>query len=81
MKLTKNEREFLATFMAVAQKMLNSSSKSMPRNDRKTRRRRSAADVTLLIKRIRAARKREVPVRTIADDLGVTTAYVYQISK
>jgi hypothetical protein len=81
MRLKKNEREFLATFVAVAQKMLDSSTNSMARNGSRKRKRRSAADVVLLKKQILSARKRKVPVKAIADELGITTAYVYQIGK
>ena len=81
MKLKKNEREFLATFVAVAQKMLDSSSKPIGVNGSKTRKRRSTTAVAVLKKQVRAARKRKVPVRTIADRLGITAAYVYQLGK
>ena len=81
MKLKKNEREFLATLVSVVQKMLDSSTNSIRRNGSKKRKRRSAANVVLLKKQILIARKRKVPVKTIADELGITAAYVYQIGK
>jgi hypothetical protein len=81
MKLKKNERAFLATIISVAQKILDGSTNSTARSGTRKRKRRSAADVVLLKKRILAARKRKVPVKTIADELGITTAYVYQIGK
>jgi len=81
MKLKKNERAFLATIISVAQKILDASANSTARSGTGKRKRRSAADVVLLKKRIVAARKRKVPVKTIADELGITTAYVYQIGK
>jgi hypothetical protein len=81
MKLKKNERAFLATIISVAQKILDASANSTAGSGTRKRKRRSAADVVLLKKRILAARKRKVPVKTIADQLGITTAYVYQIGK
>jgi hypothetical protein len=83
MKLTKNERAILTTFVSVAQKILHSSkhsSKANGRNGTKLRKRRSTEDVALLRKQIRAAR-RHVPVKRIADELGVTTAYIYQLTR
>jgi len=81
MKLKKNERVFLATLVSVAQKMIGTTSNSSVGNGSRKRKRRSAADVVLLKKKILAARKRKVPVKTIADELGITTAYVYQIGR
>ena len=81
MKLKKNERAFLATLISVAQKMLDSQANSTTMNGNRKRKRRTAADVVLLKKRILAARKRNVPVKAIASELGITTAYVYQIGK
>ena len=81
MKLKKNERAFLATIVSVAQKILDTSTNSTARNGSRKRMRRSAADVALLKKQILAARKRKVPVKAIADELGITTAYVYQIGR
>jgi hypothetical protein len=81
MKLKKTERAFLATIISVAQKILDTPANSSARNGSRKRTRRSAADVVLLKKQILAARKRKVPVKTIADELGITTAYVYQIGR
>jgi hypothetical protein len=80
MKLNKNERAFLATIVSIAQKMLDTPTNSKANGSAK-RKRRSAADVVLLKKQILAARKRKVPAKTIADELGITTAYVYQIGR
>jgi hypothetical protein len=80
MKLSKNERVFLTTLVTVAQKMLHSG-KPNGSKARRPRKRRSAADVALLKKEIRAARKQNVTVKQIADDLGVTTAYIYQLTR
>ena len=79
MKLTKGERRFLMTLMTVTQKMLEVSSASSGRVGSKPRKRRSGADVALLKKEVRAALKRRVPVKEIADKLGVTPAYIYQL--
>jgi hypothetical protein len=80
MKLRKNERAFLTTLIAVALKLLESSA-ARKKNSNGTRKRRSGADAARLRKQIRAARKQKVPVKVIADKLGVSTAYVYQIGK
>ena len=82
MKLKKNERALLATIVSVAQKILDAPTNSNAGNgSRKKRKRRSAADVILLKKQILAARKRKIPAKAIADELGITTAYVYQIGR
>jgi hypothetical protein len=75
MKLTKGERYFLMTLRTVTQKMLEASSGNRPRK------RRSRADVALLKKEVRAARRHKVPVKHIADKLGVTPAYIYQLQR
>jgi hypothetical protein len=80
MKLKKNERVFLSTFITVAQKLLESSTASK-RNGKVKRKRRSKTDAIKLRKQIRAARKRKMPVSKIADQFGVTPAYIYQIGK
>ena len=74
MKLSKNEQVFLTTLISVSQKLLRSSKFN---GVNKTRRRRSVDDVALLERQIRAARRRNVSVKKIADELGVTTSYVY----
>jgi hypothetical protein len=79
MKLSKKERDFLTTLGAVVQKILHSS-KSNGSNGSKLRKRRSSADVVLLRKQIRLARRRNVPVKQIAEELGVTTSYIYQMA-
>lgn len=81
MKLKKNERAFLVTMVSVVQKILDGSTNTTASNGTRKRKRRSAADVALLKRQILAARKRKIPVKTIADELGITTAYVYQIAK
>jgi hypothetical protein len=80
MKLKKNEREFLSTIIAVAQKLLDSAIVTK-KNSYGTRKRRSGADAARLRKQVRAARRQKVPVKAIADKLGVSTAYIYQIGK
>jgi hypothetical protein len=79
MKLTKGERRFLMTLMTVTQKMLDVSSAPSGRVGSRPRKRRSGADVALLKKEVRAALKRKVPVKEIANKLGVTPAYIYQL--
>jgi hypothetical protein len=80
MKLKNKEREFLSTFVAVAQRLLGSPTVSK-RNGKVTRKRRSKTDAIKLRRRIRAARKRKGPVSKIADQLGATPAYICQIGK
>lgn len=81
MKLTKGERYFLMTLMTVTQKMLEASSAPSSRIGNRPRKRRSRADVALLKKEVRAARRHKVPVKHIADKLGVTPAYIYQLQR
>jgi hypothetical protein len=81
MKLSRTERKLLSTFVAVAQKMLGSTADSARPNGDGRRRRRSAQDVALMKKHIRAARRRNVPVKAIAEELGVTSSYIYQLEK
>ena len=80
MKLKKTEREFLETFVDIAQRLLNTASNSKA-NGREKRRRRSAEDAAALRKQIRAARRQKMPVRQIAQELGITPSYVYQLQK
>ena len=80
MKLTKIERYFLATFVGIAQKLLDGSNADPDRGSGK-RSRRSAADIAKMKKQIRAARKKKVPVTQIAEELGVTTSYIYQLGR
>lgn len=80
MKLNKRERELLQTFANLAHKLLETPSKSRA-NGKGTRRRRSAEDATELKRQIRAARRKNVPVKEIAAKLGITPAYVYQLQR
>jgi DNA primase len=80
MKLKKKEREFLQTFVDIAQRLLNTSA-STKSNGNAKRRRRSARDAATLKKQIRTARRQHVPVRQIAEQLGITPSYVYQLQR
>jgi hypothetical protein len=80
MKLNKRERELLQTFATLAHKLLETPTKSQA-NGNGTRRRRSAEDAAELKRQIRAARRRNVPVKEIAAKLGITPAYVYQLQR
>jgi hypothetical protein len=80
MQLTKNERAFLSTFAEIANKVLGSPA-TTSKGSKGKRLRRSAADVAKMKKQIRAARKKKVPVSQIAEDLGLTTSYIYQLEK
>ena len=80
MKLTKTERDFLTTFVGIAHKLLDGASAEPKIRDGK-RTRRSGADVAKMKKQIRAARKKKVPVTQIAEDLGVTPSYIYQLER
>lgn len=77
MKLTKAERKFLSTFAGIAHKLLN----GVDAKTARSRTRRSAADVAKMKKQIRAARKKKVPVAQIAEQLGVTPSYIYQLER
>jgi hypothetical protein len=80
MRLTKNERNFLSTLSAIANKLLDTP--NVPGGNGSGRRtRRSATDVTRLKREIRLARRKKVPVRQIAEQLGLTTSYIYQLDK
>ena len=80
MKLKKKEREFLQTFVFIAQQLLNISADAR-QNGTAKRRRRSSDNAVALRKQIRAARRQNVPVRQIAEDLGITPSYVYQLQR
>jgi hypothetical protein len=77
MKLNKKEREFLATLSSIAEKLLTKDNAKGKRNG--VRRRRSGDDLRQLKKQVLAARRRKVPVAQIAEELGITPSYVYQI--
>jgi hypothetical protein len=80
MKLKKREREFLQTFISVAQELLDTPSHSTANVNGK-RKRRSAEDAAALRKQIRAARRQKVPVKQIAKELRITPSYVYQLQR
>jgi hypothetical protein len=80
MKLKKTEREFLQTFVDIAQRLLNNSAGSKS-NGHAKRGRRSAKDAATLKKQIRSARRQHVPVKQIAKELGITPSYVYQLQR
>jgi hypothetical protein len=80
MRLTKSERALLTTFGGIAQKLLGEP-ETTGKNGNGQRLRRSSADVAKMKKQIRAARKKKVPVKQIAEDLGITTSYIYQLDK
>jgi hypothetical protein len=78
MKLQRKEREFLATFVAIADKLLG---QREARRGNGVRQRRSGHDLERLKRRVIAARKRNIPVRQIAEDYGITPSYIYQITR
>ena len=80
MKLKKREREFLQTFVDIAQSLLASSASSKS-NGHAKRARRTAEDAAALKKQVRAARRQHMPVSRIARDLGITPSYVYQLQR
>ena len=80
MRLTKIERYILATFVGIAQKVLDGTgAEAKEANGKQTRR--SAAEVAKIKKQIQAARKKKVPVAQIAKELGVTTSYIYHLER
>jgi hypothetical protein len=80
MKLNKRERDFLQTFVDIAQRLLDAPA-AIHKNGNGTRKRRSAEDAASLKKQIKAARRRNVPVKEIAAELGITPSYVYQLQR
>jgi hypothetical protein len=76
MKLDKKERELLKLIASLLEKALAADGSTRNGDGRK---RRSRADIPKLRKQVLAARRREISVREIADELGVTPAYVYQL--
>ena len=81
MKLTKHERDFLTTFVGIANKLLDGATAETTNGNGKTRSRRSGADVAKMKTQIRAARRKKVPVTQIAKELGITTSYIYQLER
>jgi len=65
MKLNRKEQELLGTIVSLLQKL-------------RQRQRRSTADAAELRKRVKAARQRNVPVRDIAEELGIARHTVQQ---
>jgi hypothetical protein len=80
MRLSKSERDLLTTFSGIAQKLLGAS-KPNGNSGNGQRLRRPSADVGKMKKQIRAARKKKVPVKQIAEELGITTSYIYQLDR
>ena len=77
MKLNKREREFLQTMVSLSEKLLSEGGKKT----NSARHRRSRADAAQLRKQVRAARRQNTSVKEIADRLGVTPSYVYQLQR
>ena len=77
MNLNRRERELLKTIIALGEKVL--ATKAIARKGKGPRQRRSRADAVKLQKRVLAARRRNKSVAAIAEELGITPAYVYQL--
>jgi hypothetical protein len=77
MKLNKRERELLQTIVSLSEKLLSEGRKKT----NGARLRRSRADAAELRKQVRAARRQNTPVKEIANRLGVTPSYVYQLQR
>jgi hypothetical protein len=77
MKLDKKERELLNLIASLVEKVLATAGSGRKGDGR--RRRRSGADIPKLRKQVLAARRRKISVQEIADELGVTSAYVYRL--
>ena len=78
MRLSRRERELLQTIFSLSEKLLDSP--GGPKTNG-VRHRRSKADAVELRKQVRAARRQNVPVKQIADRLGITPSYVYQLQR
>ena len=77
MRLSRRERELLQTIFSLSEKLLDSPG---PKTNG-IRHRRSKADAVELRKQVRAARRQNIPVKQIADRLGITPSYVYQLQR
>jgi DNA-binding CsgD family transcriptional regulator len=77
MKLSRRERELLQTIMSLSEKLLTGTGSKT----NGARLRRSKADAAELRKQVRAARRQNIPVKEIADRLGITPSYVYQLQR
>jgi hypothetical protein len=77
MKLNRRERELLKTIIGLLEKVL--APEAIARQGKGPRQRRSRADAVKLQKRVVAARRRNRSVAAIAEELGITPAYVYQL--
>jgi hypothetical protein len=77
MNLNRRERELLKTIIGLLEKVL--APKVIARKGKGPRQRRSRADAVKLQKRVLAARRRNRSVAAIAEELGITPAYVYQL--
>jgi hypothetical protein len=81
MKLKRKERELLTTIISLLQKLLDSGTHSTSRRRQDPRQRRSRAEAVELKRKVLAARQRNVSVKQIAEELGVTPSYVYQLQR
>ncbi|HKG75019.1 MAG TPA: hypothetical protein VKA79_12315 [Aestuariivirgaceae bacterium] len=77
MNLNRRERELLKTVIGLFEKVL--APKPIAGKGKGPRQRRSRADAVKLQKRVLAARRRNRSVAAIAEELGITPAYVYQL--
>ena len=77
MNLNRRERELLKTVIGLLEKVL--APKPIARKGKGARQRRSRADAVKLQKRVLAARRRNRSVAAIAEELGITPAYVFQL--
>ena len=79
MRLSRRERELLETVISLSEKLLTNRNSAAKANG--VRLRRSRADAAQLRKQVRTARRQNVPVKEIADKLGITPSYVYQLQR
>jgi hypothetical protein len=79
MRLSRRERELLETLVSLSEKLLSRGNSATKANG--VRLRRSRADAVQLRKQVRTARRQNVPVKEIADKLGITPSYVYQLQR
>lgn len=79
MKMSRRERQLLVTMASLARKLLTSSGATVKAGP--PRFRRSRAEAVELRKRVLAARRRNLSVKDIAHELGITPSYVYQLQR
>jgi hypothetical protein len=80
MNLSIKERILLTTLVGIMQKLLDSVAANVNTGSPK-RVRRTPEDAQKLRQQVAEARRKKIPVKQIARELGVTPSYIYQLGK